>query len=199
MEKNKIKSKPLLFILLLLVVGTVGGTFAYFYTEVVISNQFRTMTYEVKLNETNFKGTWGSKNVSISNNEKNSKIPVVIRFNYNEIWKKTENNVTSILSNKLSNGNPVVKKNWATSYSDFTLSSDGWYYYNKVLSPQETVKILESIEKDSAATSDYNSKNANYELDFNYEAIQADTKAIKKLWNLEATIKDDNTVTWKFN
>ena len=62
MKFKKIKKKPLFFLLLLLALGIVGTTFAYYYTEIAIPNQFRAMTYNVT--------------------------PVVLRINYNELWRK---------------------------------------------------------------------------------------------------------------
>lgn len=204
MKKNKIKSKPLLFILLLLVVGTVGGTLTKFYTEKIIPNKFRTMTYDVKIKE-KFNNTWGTKEVYISNDEKDSETPVVIRVNYTESWTKKENNKTYTLSNFYKFNDTVnnkivytdiVNKGWTTVFEkNFKEGSDGWYYYDKVLPAKQQIQILESINKIDGFNDD-NYKNATYELDFSYEALEANEKVISSIWNKEVTIKDQE-VNWK--
>lgn len=60
MKTSKIKKKPLIFILLLLLTVAVGSTFAYYYNEVIIPNKFKAMTYSVAIEEV-FNGTWGDK------------------------------------------------------------------------------------------------------------------------------------------
>jgi alternate signal-mediated exported protein len=198
MKKIKLKSKPLLFILLLLVVGIVGTTFAYFYSEVVIPNKFQAMTYNVTLKE-EFYDKWGTKKVTISNNEKTN-TPVVLRISYNESWRETINDTTVVSLDNNVNGKNVVTKNWTTTFTnDFVKGDDGWYYYKKVLSAEESITILESIAlnedliKTSAYYNDY--KKATYQLDFNYEAIQADSNAIAEIWNKTVTISNKE-VTW---
>ena len=64
---RKIKKKPLVFIILLLVMVFIGTTFALFYSNVVIPNQFKTRIYDVKIEE-EFYDTWGTKKVSFVNN-----------------------------------------------------------------------------------------------------------------------------------
>ena len=49
MKFKKLKKKPLIFLLALIAIGVVGTTFAYYYTEIAIPNQFRTMTYNVTI------------------------------------------------------------------------------------------------------------------------------------------------------
>lgn len=198
MKKIKLKRKPLFFILLLLVVGIVGTTFAYFHSQAEISNKFQAMTYNVTLKE-EFYDKWGTKKVTISNEEKTN-TPVVLRINYNESWRKKIDDTTTVLLDNNVNGENVVTKNWTTTFtSDFIKGDDGWYYYKKVLSAEESITILESIAlkedliKDTIYYNDY--KNGTYQLDFNYEAIQADATAISDIWNKKVTISNKE-VTW---
>ena len=194
MIRNK---KPLVFILALVLVTAIGTTFAYYYTEVTIPNQFKTMTYNVVVSEV-FNNTWGTKEVTFTNGEQ-SNSPVVLRINYNEFWRKEINNVKLSLDNNV-NGENVVEKNWTTAFeNDFVDGGDGWYYYTKVLGGQESVKVLDSIalkENVILTSPRYNDyKTYTYELDFNFEAIQADVNAISDIWNKTATINGGN-VTW---
>ena len=197
MKFKKIKKKPLIFLLALIIVGVVGTTFAYYYTEVSFPNQFRTMTYNVTIEE-EFNNTWGTKKVSFVNNEETN-TPVVLRINYNELWRKEVNGVKLSLDNNV-NGENVVTKNWTSTFtSDFIDGGDGWYYYKKTLNAEESVQVLNSIslKEDLIRTSPYYNdyKSYTYELDFNFEAIQASSSAISEIWSKTATINGSN-VTW---
>jgi len=197
MKFKKIKKKPLIFLLALIIVGVVGTTFAYYYTEVSFPNQFRTMTYNVTIEE-EFNNTWGTKKVSFVNKEETN-TPVVLRINYNELWRKEVNGVKLSLDNNV-NGENVVTKNWTSTFtSDFIDGGDGWYYYKKTLNAEESVQVLNSIslKEDLIRTSPYYNdyKSYTYELDFNFEAIQASSSAISEIWSKTATINGSN-VTW---
>ena len=120
MKFKKLKKKPLIFLLALIVIGVVGTTFAYYYTEIAIPNQFRAMTYNVTIEE-EFNDTWGTKKVSFVNKEETN-TPVVLRINYNELWRKEVNGVKLSLDNNV-NGENVVTKNWTTAFTN-----DFWSY-----------------------------------------------------------------------
>lgn len=197
MKFRKIKKKPLIFLLALCLLGIVGTTFAYYYTEIAIPNQFKAMTYNVTIEE-EFNDTWGTKKVSFVNNEETN-TPVVLRINYNEEWRKEISGVKVSLDNNV-NGENVVTKNWTTAFTnDFIDGGDGWYYYKKTLNAEESVQVLDSISlKESLiSTSPYYNdyKSYTYELDFNFEAIQANRSAISEIWGKNATITGEN-VTW---
>lgn len=198
MKLKSIKKKPLIFLLGILVLGIVGGTFAYYYSEIAISNEFKTLTYNVQIEE-EFNKTWGTKKVSFVNKEATN-TPVVLRINYNESWRKEVNGTKLSLDNNV-NGENAVTKNWTTAFTnDFVLGDDGWYYYKKTLNAKKSVQVLESItlNEDLISTSPYYDeyKDYDYELDFNFEAIQANTDAISEIWNKKATISGGN-VTWE--
>lgn len=197
MKFRKIKKKPLIFLLALFLLGIVGTTFAYYYTEIAIPNQFKAMTYNVTIEE-EFNDTWGTKKVSFVNNEETN-TPVVLRINYNEEWRKEISGVKVSLDNNV-NGENVVTKNWTTAFTnDFIDGGDGWYYYKKTLNAEESVQVLESItlKESLISTSPYYNdyKTYTYELDFNFEAIQANSSAISEIWGKNATITGGN-VTW---
>ena len=193
--KNNNK-KPLIFGLLLLTLAVIGGTFAYYYSEVVIPNRFKAMTYDVKLVE-EFEGDFGTKEVSIVNQEETN-TPVVIRMSYNEYWDNS-------LNNKYNNTD-VVTKNWTNDFlNDFRYDSrSGWYYYTKVLNPESSVTVLNSTALNTNlvnASPDRSSYlSSDYHLDFNYEAIQAKEEAILDIWGddlLNVSINGGN-VSWSF-
>ena len=196
---KKINKKPLIFILIVLILTIVGGTYAYYYSEVILPNEFKTMTYNVTIEE-EFNNTWGTKKVRFVNNEETN-TPVVLRINYNEKWRKEVDGVLLSLDNNV-NGEHVVQKNWTSAFTnDFIDGGDGWYYYKKVLNAEESVQVLESItlKEDLISTSPYYNdyKNYTYELDFNFEAIQASSSAISNIWNKDVTINGVD-ITWSF-
>ena len=199
-KKMKIKIKPLIFIFALIIITIVGITFAYYTNQVILANKFNTSTYNVTIEE-EFYDDWGTKKVTFANNEETN-TPVVLRINYNETWLKeiTELGLVPI-SNKV-NGSNVVTKEWTESFlQDFQLHTDGWYYYKKTLNPEEKVQVLNSITLNETLISsspyyeDY--LTADYNLSFNFEAIQATEVAVKEIWGHNITINSSN-VTWSF-
>ena len=196
MKKLK-KNKPLIYLLAILSIFVVGRTFAYYLEEVSIPNRFKTMTYNVKLEEV-FHDQFGTKEVTIKNEEETN-TPVVLRVNFTERWSKEVENTVKTLSNTI-NGQSVVNKNYTSAFTnDFVLKDDGWYYYKKTLGSQQSVKILnsialnESLVNGSSYSTEYHTYN--YELDVNFEAVQADSKAINNVWGKTATI-NNGAVTW---
>lgn len=199
--KFKLKTlKPIVFIIILLFLGVISVTLALFYNRVTVVNKFKSMTYNVELEE-EFYNKWGTKKVTIINKEETN-TPVVVRISYSELWsKKSDSDVLLTLNNGL-NGINVVDKAWTNSFTDdFVLGNDGWYYYKKLLGSNESVQILESINlkedliKDSLYYEEYLSYD--YELTFNYEAIQATSEAVKEIWGIDININGDN-ITWNF-
>lgn len=191
--------KPLIFLILFLLVVGIGGTFAYYYSEVIIPNRFQAMTYHVTIEE-EFYDDFGTKRVSFVNQEETN-APVVLRINYNESWRKTIDDVVITPSNVI-DGQDVVTKEWTDAFlNDFADGGDGWFYYTKVLNAQESVQVLERIALNESLVStssdaiDY--QGADYELSFNFESIQASSDAILDIWGISSTIQGDD-VAWDF-
>lgn len=195
---NKFKKNKKLYVALasLALIGVVGSTIAYLYMKKEFENRFYTSSYNVAIKE-EFYDEWGTKKVSVVNQDAT---PVVIRVAYIETWSdKNDEDVSLQFSNQI-NGIDVVTKSWTNSWTnEFIPNSDGWYYYNKVLTKDETVRILESIKinKDVTKTSEDNYSLYDYDLDFRYEAIQATENAISELWGHNATISGGE-VSWDF-
>ena len=193
-----IKNNKIIFVILLfLVILSIGGTIAYYYQNIVIPNEFQTLLYNVTIDE-DFNNEWGTKKVYITNNEI-SNSNVLIRVNYNEIWSKKIGNTLVYLSNTI-NGTNVVDKGWTDTFSnDFIDGLDGWYYYKKLLAPNETIRILNSISLNNnliEQNSEYEEYlDYNYKLIFNYEAIELNAVKVSNIWNKNITI-DGSNVTW---
>lgn len=191
--------KPLIFLILFLLVVGIGGTFAYYYSEVIIPNRFQAMTYHVTIEE-EFYDDFGTKRVSFVNQEETN-APVVLRINYNESWRKMIDDVVITPSNVI-DGQDVVTKEWTDDFlNDFVDGGDGWFYYTKVLNAQESVQVLESITLNeslvSASSDGADYQGADYELSFNFESIQASSDAILDIWGISSTIQGDD-VAWNF-
>lgn len=194
-RKLKIKTRPLIFICLALLL-TAYITYATLFSSNALLNKFKTMTYNVSLEE-EFYDDWGTKKVYINNKDLENSL--ILRVNYAEVWSKEVDGKLLYLSNKV-NGQDVVDKKWTSTFTDnFIKGSDGWYYYKKLLKPGEKILLLEEINLDDevVAASPYakDYKSYNYELTFGYETIQGDANAAQKLWNKTITISEDN-VNW---
>ena len=194
MKKNK---KVVLFLILLLSFIGIGSVYAYYQVNVIVPNKYKAATYDVEIEE-EFEDEFGTKKVWIVNNEKTN-APVVLRISYNEFWSKTIDGVLLTLDNNVNREN-VVEKTWTEDFlEDFELKEDGWYYYKKVLNPEERVQLLESIslKNELVSLSDYREEyhTYDYELAFNFESIQATKDAVLEIWDKNITIDGDN-VTW---
>ena len=205
-------------ILIILVLISIGTTYAYFSKSITAENLFNTSSFNVTIYEDN-NSTWGDKNVSFTNSN-NAKSGAVLRIMYNEIFKINEVVATSnkhndynptflanttygqVLSNKINNTD-VVTKTWTSTFNNYFVSgNDGWYYYTKVLNPGDTIRVLQSITLNNNLISNlpnYNDYlNATYDLNFDFEAVQASTRAVSNLWGLNITINNGGNVLWNF-
>ena len=197
MEK-KLNIKPIIFMLLLPVVCAVGLTLAYYTSEVRVVNKFKTNTYNVDI-EDRSTGSWGERTVSFINREEENS-SVVLRINYNESWTNKNDDVLLTIDNTV-NGVNAVSKEWTDEFkNNFIKGEDGWYYYTKVLNAKESVKVLNSVDLNQTLieTSPYYNEylTYTYDLSFNFEAIQATSKAVEEIWNKKITI-EGNEVTWE--
>lgn len=198
-SKRKLKKKSLMFIIAILAIGTIGVTFAVFYTNFERKNVFNTAEYNVTIEENAPEATWPNvtREVTIANQ---GTADVVLRVSYNEMWTKTISEQV-INMNNLVAGENVVTKNWTEEFANNFILKDGWYYYNKVLNGKTNVKILDSLTlnetilNDNGVYDEYTS--ADYELDFNFESVQASEAAIEEVWGIDATI-DGESITWNF-
>lgn len=193
---NKIKKKPLIFLLILLIIGIIGGTFALFTNSVIFSNKFDTSKYNVVIKE-EFNNDFGVKKVNLVNEGSSD---VIIRVNYNEYWSKV-NDEGKVYLNTMIDGTNLVNKSWTDEFLNNFTYHDGWYYYNKLLKGNSSIQILTEIQLNEDLLNNSQEKEvyntADYDLDFNLETIQATESAIKKIWNFDVVIDGDELV-WNF-
>lgn len=133
---------------------------------------------------------FGKKEVSFVNSDVNG-ISMLLRIGYSETWKDSDDHIVS----NIYNGNNVVTKSWTNAFTnDFVSGDDGWYYYKKLLAPGDNVKVITAIALDEPLYAAYD-----YDLNFRFEAIQADSSAAATLWSKTATIDaSTGAVAWAF-
>lgn len=180
--KNK---KPLIALLLLLLIGVVGGTFAYFTSTKTFDNIFKISDggYNVTIEEEFvapdpwLPGQEVSKDVYVTNT---GNVDIVARAKYTETWSKTG------LTGTLADGSAVAQINF-TSNSNWKLHTDGYYYYTSVIKTgTKTDSFIDSVtlNPNLDLSSDY--IGADYTLKIIVETIQADGAADE--WGITSAV-----------
>ncbi len=187
------KSKKYLLITPILTLVVVGAglliVYALSHNTTVVTNDIPVGTGTVQIVDDSDPG-FGKKEVSFVSSDANS-IPMLLRIGYSETWKDSSDNVVS----NVYNGNNVVTKTWTSAFTnDFVDGGDGWYYYKMLLNPSDSVKVITAIALAEPSYAAYN-----YDLNFRFEAIQADSAAATALWSKTATINTETSaVAWTF-
>lgn len=143
-KKNK---KPILFgLLMLLVGGIVGGTVAYFTSSDTFTNEFKTKPYRMEVTEvfespTNWTpGTETNKTVIAKNT---GDVDAAVRVKLVESWVDA-NNQTLPLKDGSNNVAAII--NFADDFSTKWTKSGDWYYYNtKLTKNQSTSSLIKSV------------------------------------------------------
>ena len=156
---KKIKNKKTIIILLVLCIGLVGITIAFFSNSTILDNLFSTKEYGTTYTETFVSpdnwlpGDTTDKTVTVTNS---GEVDEAVRISYTENWS-THNNGTlngwihpdgtksnHTIEQELSIDERVAILNFANT-SDWTYNN-GYYYYNYKLAPNEkTFSFLESV------------------------------------------------------
>ena len=187
------KSKKFLLITPVLTLVVVGAglliVYALSHNSTVVTSNIPVGTGTVQIVDDSDLG-FGKKEVSFVNSDANG-IPMLLRIGYSETWKDGDNNAVS----NVYNGNNVVTKTWTSAFiDDFVDGGDGWYYYAKLLNPSDSVKVITAISLAEPSYAAYD-----YDLNFRFEAIQANSEAATTLWSKTATINTETSaVTWTF-
>ena len=187
-------------VVLVMIAGVIGVTFAYFQSQQTFSNVFQTKPYSTEFTE-NFTspnnwipGTTTPKNVTAKNT---GQVDVAVRVSYTEEW--TSANGTTLSGSQGDNKAAIInlsnESNW--------VYSNGYYYYSSILGQNqstnsfiESVTFNELIEADYTCTDEDGIKKctstgngydgATYKLTIKVETIQAD--AYQDAWNTDVTI-----------
>lgn len=180
--KNK---KPLIALFVLLLIGLVGGTFAFFTSTKTFDNVFKISNggYNVTIEEDFtppdpwLPGQEVSKDVYVTNT---GNVNIVARAKYTEIWSKTS------LTGKLADGSSVAQINF-TSGSHWKLHTDGYYYYTSVISKgTKTDSFIDSVTLNPDLELDSEYIGADYTLRITVETIQADGAADE--WGITSSL-----------
>lgn len=217
--KNK---KSIIFLVLLILMGIVGTTYAYFTQSAVFDNEFSIKNFDVVIEEDFDKDSYFgcyekyseetdsyvkecmsevNKDVFVVNQED---VPAIVRISYNEEFVYDEdlnNDYRDLFDMECDESGECLSvyndysftKVWTQDFLDNWYFYEGWYYYKKVLPAKEKVQVLDAVK-----STENREIYGDYNLDFNIEAVQASSDAVKELWNQDVTINDDGTVYWGF-
>jgi len=150
MKKNK-KKTPLIALAILLMVGVVGGTIAYFTSNASFVNKFKTGRYETELTEQFTSpeawtpGTETEKLVTIKNI---GEVPVVARVSYEESWETKDGLSPSLTIDYNGSTERTVLINGidSTKWEEKEENGKKYYYYNEVIQPGSAeIKFMDSV------------------------------------------------------
>lgn len=190
------RKKYFLFLLAaVLVLGAVGGTLGYYKNSAGVTNCISTKESGVTLREVFnpadhwLPGETKEKQVSFSNS---GDVPQVIRFQYTGKWSDSSGTPLPGLTVQ-----PTVHLANTGNWEEI----DGWYYYKKVLQPNDvTANVIKSVTFDASLTNggydgkaDYSGKR--YTLTVTVESLSANTTETVAGWHMTFT-DSGGTLTW---
>ena len=164
MKKNKNKKMPIIAITALAIIGIVGGTIAYFTSESVFPNVFKTKKIEAEFTE-EFTSPdpndpnapeWkpGSKVDKVVEIKNTSDIPLAARVSYTEEWVAADGtklpNTIEVegAQERVVNIHMPEEANWIKDGTADNIKGqpvNTWYYYNKVIKKNETAKFMDYV------------------------------------------------------
>ena len=216
------KNKSLIIILLIVVLGVVGLTIAYFSNTTSIDNFFSTKEYGTTIEEVFVSpDNWlpsdtTEKQITVTNS---GQVDEAVRISYSEVWKAQDGTVLSGLIDE--NGNLTDEEANSEhaaiinfSNNDDWTESNEYYYYNYKLSPNETTSSLidsvtfnskvknssncTTVENNGVKTITCNSTNSGYDgatytLTFKIETVQFN-KYISA-WNTDVVVAEEKPLS----
>ena len=188
----------IVFIFLMLLLGVVGVTYAYFTESESFENDFVIADFNVVIEENfeqGFDVEWDTiyipKEVFITN-KKNT--PAIVRVSYNQnvlgdvdIGENVENKY--LISNEYMNN--CFEYGWTEEFDNYFRYQDGWFYYLKVLPANTSIQIMSGITLNDFAT-----EVDHYNLDFNIEAVQATPEAVEEVWGWQVSIDESGNIEY---
>lgn len=179
-----------------LAVGSIGGSLAWFTSSDSVTNPFSTASTDnpsnpnsgIKINEkfdekeakNKLPGDKVTKQVNVSNTAKYDQL---IRVKIKKVWKddkgteKPDLDTKNIILNfekNLADSNKLEKGKWIEG-------SDGYYYYNGIVSPDgKTANLLESVILSPDTTNEF--KGLNFDVVVDSEGVQAANGAVNDSW-----------------
>lgn len=175
-RRKKNIAKLISVLLLVLLTAGIGVTGATISHRMKLTNQIRTPTVSTEIEEEFDPGTpvYANK-TKIVKFRNTGTADIFIRVAYAETWRYQESGESVLLPNH-SEGREITDKAWTLSWqADWQDGGDGWFYYKKVLKPdQVTEAVLNHVNFGHVTElSDTRYRTAAYELTFQTEAVQA--------------------------
>ena len=193
--------KNIVFIILMLLLGVVGVTYAYFTETESFENDFVIADFNVVIEENfeqGFDVEWDtiyiSKEVFITN-KKNT--PAIVRVSYNQnVMDYTLDGEYTIIYTYLLNNeiiDMIFDYDWTEEFDNYFRYQDGWFYYLKVLPANSGIQIMSGIN-----VKDFSTEAQHYNLDFNIEAVQATPEAVEEVWGWQVSIDESENIFYNF-
>lgn len=193
--------KNIVFIILMLLLGVVGVTYAYFTETESFENDFVVADFGVVIEENfeqGFDVEWDTsyipKEVFITN-KKNT--PAIVRVSYNQnVMDYTLDGEYTIIYTYLLNNeiiDMIFDYDWTEEFDNYFIYQDGWFYYLKVLPANTSIQIMSGI-----TLNDFSTKVEHYNLDFNIEAVQATPEAVEEVWGWQVSIDESENIFYNF-
>ena len=203
MMKDK---KPLIAIVTILIIGVIGGTFAYFTDNISVKNEFQTKPYGTQvIEEFTSPDNWlpGSETPKTVVVKNTGEVDEAVRVNYTEKWVSKNGTVLSGIKNI----NGVDVKAAIINFdntNDWNKVGDYYYYNKKLASGDATTSFIKSvtfnplITDDTLCTTEGNVTTctstgngydgAKYTLTINVDTVQFN--AYKSVWNTQVAISE---------
>lgn len=209
MQFRKLRSNKrslLLFCVVTLLIFSVGVTLAAYFVQYSVKNTFDVGMLDVQVQEEfSPPDKWDpqmpvTKKVSYKNTGTTN---ALLRVRSAESWVGSDG-VT--LPNNVNDAS-LIKKNWNSENglvgSGKWTEKDGWYYFNFVLKPNETITVLESVEFADPLNVPPEYVDGQYTLVFFHEFIRVDTGDAVNAWGVDenkfSVNADNDQVNWFFS
>lgn len=148
---KKLKGKPLVALLLIVIVGTVCGTYAYFTRTEMFSNVFKIGMYDMEVSEKFISpdgwtlGTTTEKKVIVKNN---GNVDAAVRISYTESWIDENGKELPLVDGNgqkaaIINFASDLDSNWLMKTEDDDITY--YYYKNRLSKGASTSSFIESV------------------------------------------------------
>lgn len=196
-DKGRGIIRLMLIVSLVAVLASVIGTFSYSNSAGIADNYLPASTFKVDLidifeSSPTLPGDTVNKDVSMANS---GTLDAIVRIQLTPSWTPgTDAQTNDLLTDAVT---ILFGPDAATDWTYI----NGWYYYNKILEPEQTTSLLvdaltlQAVSNDLHAT-DYSG--ASYNLKVHGESLQAMHQAAVDTWAMEYAIAGNNII-WSQN
>ena len=205
------KNKSLIIILLIVVVGVIGLTLAYFTNTASVSNEFKSKKYGTTVTEEFISpdnwlpGTSTDKSLTVTNS---GQVDEAVRISYTESWtsRSAKNNEEEGDLPLAQNGNTAALIHFTNTDDWTTVTENGttYRYYNYKLAPSATTsELLDYVTFNPAITNNSNcttrEENGTKTITCNSTGTGYDDATYKLTFNIETIQYDKYKTAWGTN